>query len=98
MNNETGSSPEFIFVDPRNDVAFRKIFGDENKKEILISFLNNILEFSGTVKEIMDITIQNPYQVPKLKVLKMDIFCQECRQYENDSQRNAGTQRITGSL
>ncbi len=74
MNNETGSSPEFIFVDPRNDVAFRKIFGDENKKEILISFLNNILEFSGTVKEIVDITIQNPYQVPKLKVLKETIL------------------------
>ncbi len=58
------------FVDPKNDVAFRKIFGDENKKEILISFLNNILGFAGTDKEITDITIQNPYQVPKLKGLK----------------------------
>jgi predicted transposase/invertase (TIGR01784 family) len=55
-------------------VAFRKIFGDENKKEILISFLNNILEFSGTDKEIMDITIKNPYQVPKLKELKETIL------------------------
>jgi hypothetical protein len=55
-------------------VAFRKIFGDENKKEILISFLNNILEFAGSDKEIMDITIQNPYQVPKLKDLKETIL------------------------
>jgi len=26
------------FVDIKNDIAFRKIFGNENKKEILISF------------------------------------------------------------
>jgi len=74
MNDQNEASQEFIFVDPKNDVAFRKIFGDENKKEILISFLNNILEFAGTDKEIMDITIQNPYQVPKLKDLKETIL------------------------
>lgn len=62
------------FVDPKNDVAFRKIFGDESKKEILISFLNNILCFAGTDKEIVDITIQNPYQVPKLTGLKETIL------------------------
>jgi hypothetical protein len=74
MNDSNENNQEFIFVDPKNDVAFRKIFGDENKKEILISFLNNILEFSGTDKEIMDITIKNPYQVPKLKELKETIL------------------------
>jgi predicted transposase/invertase (TIGR01784 family) len=74
MNEPNENNQEFIFVDPKNDVAFRKIFGDENKKEILISFLNNILEFSGTDKEIMDITIKNPYQVPKLKELKETIL------------------------
>ena len=74
MNDINEDNREYIFVDPKNDVAFRKIFGDENKKEILISFLNNILEFAGTDKEIMDITIQNPYQVPKLKDLKETIL------------------------
>ncbi len=74
MSTKTKKSVELIFVDPRNDVAFRKIFGDENKKEILISFLNNILEFTDTQKEIVDITIQNPYQVPKLKELKETIL------------------------
>lgn len=62
------------FVNPKNDVAFRKIFGSENKKEILISFLNNILCFAGTDKEIIDITIQNPYQIPKLEGLKETIL------------------------
>jgi predicted transposase/invertase (TIGR01784 family) len=74
MNDKNENSREFIFVDPKNDVAFRKIFGDENKKEILISFLNNILEFAGSDKEIMDIDIKNPYQVPKLKDLKETIL------------------------
>jgi predicted transposase/invertase (TIGR01784 family) len=74
MNDKNETAQEFIFVDPKNDVAFRKIFGDENKKEILISFLNNILEFAGTKKEIIDITIKNPYQVPKLKELKETIL------------------------
>jgi len=76
MSNITGTQPakELSFVNPKNDVAFRKIFGDENKKEILISFLNNILEFAGTNKEIVDITIKNPYQVPRLLELKETIL------------------------
>jgi predicted transposase/invertase (TIGR01784 family) len=62
------------FADPKNDIAFRKIFGDENKKEILISFLNNILNFAGTPKEIADISITDPYQVPRLEELKQTIL------------------------
>ncbi|HLP46414.1 MAG TPA: Rpn family recombination-promoting nuclease/putative transposase [Candidatus Kapabacteria bacterium] len=62
------------FADPKNDVAFKKIFGDENKKGILISFLNNILDFAGTTKEITDIMIANPYQVPKLEGLKYSLL------------------------
>jgi predicted transposase/invertase (TIGR01784 family) len=73
-NDKKETPTESVFVDPKNDIAFRKIFGDENKKEILISFLNNILEFANTSKEIIDITIKNPYQVPKLKELKETIL------------------------
>ena len=32
------------FVDVKNDIAFRKVFGNENRKESLISFLNGISE------------------------------------------------------
>jgi len=41
------------FADPKNDIAFKKIFGDEHKKEILLSFLNAILDFKDE-KEIVD--------------------------------------------
>ncbi|MBF0537429.1 MAG: PD-(D/E)XK nuclease family transposase [Nitrospirae bacterium] len=44
------------FVDVRSDIAFKKIFGNEGKKEILISFLNSVLGLSGD-REIDDITI-----------------------------------------
>ena len=61
------------FVNPKNDVAFKKIFGDENHKEILISFLNAVLNLQGT-HEIADLTILNPYQAPKLDVLKYTVL------------------------
>ncbi len=32
------------FADIKNDIAFRKIFGNEKKTEILISFLNAVLK------------------------------------------------------
>ena len=61
------------FADPKNDLAFKKIFGDENKKEILISFLNAILDFKDE-KTIVDITLVNPYQVPKIEEMKETIL------------------------
>ena len=61
------------FADPKNDLAFKKIFGNENKKEILISFLNSILDFKDE-KKIVDVTLLNPYQVPKIEELKETIL------------------------
>ena len=61
------------FVDVKNDIAFRKIFGNENRKESLISFLNAVLDFHGDQK-ITQVTILNPYQLPKLKGGKVTII------------------------
>ncbi len=61
------------FVDPKNDVAFQKIFGNENKTEILISFLNAVLGLHGD-QEIEEITILNPFQTPKIEALKYTIL------------------------
>lgn len=32
------------FLDPKCDIAFKKIFSNQSKKEIAIDFLNNALE------------------------------------------------------
>ena len=61
------------FADPKNDLAFKKIFGDENHKNILISFLNSILDFKDG-KTIVDVELTNPYQVPKIPELKETIL------------------------
>lgn len=58
------------FVDPKNDVAFKKIFGNEEKKEILISFLNAVLNLEGE-EEINTIESINPhYLKPSLLDVK----------------------------
>jgi predicted transposase/invertase (TIGR01784 family) len=61
------------FADVKNDIAFRKIFGNENKKEVLISFLNAVLDFEDKHK-ITDVTILNPYQLPKFRDGKATII------------------------
>jgi predicted transposase/invertase (TIGR01784 family) len=61
------------FVDVKNDIAFRKVFGNENRKESLISFLNAVLDFQDD-QRIREVTILNPYQLPKLKGGKVTII------------------------
>ena len=61
------------FVDIKNDIAFRKIFGNDKKKEILMSFLNAVLHLDGD-KRIQTITIANPFQMPILANMKTSII------------------------
>ena len=61
------------FVDVKNDVAFRKIFGNEKKKVILISFLNAVLGLNGHDR-IKDVTLLNPYQLPRIRGEKASII------------------------
>jgi len=55
------------FVDPKTDIAFKKIFGNEAHKNILIEFLNEILDLDAPIE---DVSISNSYQAPRLKGLK----------------------------
>jgi predicted transposase/invertase (TIGR01784 family) len=61
------------FVDIKNDIAFRKIFGNDKKTEILISFLNAVLHLEGD-NRIKAITIANPFQLPILPNMKTSII------------------------
>ncbi len=55
------------FLDMKTDYAFKKVFGSDNSKDILLSFLNSVLELG---REIVDLTIEDPYNVPKLQGMK----------------------------
>ncbi len=61
------------FADPRSDIAFKKIFGSQQRSHILISFLNATLGFCGD-RAIASLQILNPYQAPDIKGLKESIL------------------------
>ena len=56
------------FINPKTDFAFKKIFGSEESKDILISFLNALLYEARPVIE--DLEIIDPYLAPNIKGLK----------------------------
>ncbi len=66
------------FLDPKNDVAFRRIFGTEKNKDILIHFLNDILGFTGK-NAIQDIEFLSTIQDPDIASKKQSIVDVLCR-------------------
>ena len=57
-----------IFLSPKIDFVFKKVFGSEQSQDILISFLNAII-YNGE-KIIKSLTIINPYNPGKVMTLK----------------------------
>lgn len=53
------------FADIKNDIAFRKIFGNEQKTAPLISFLNAALQLQGD-ERVVSVSLANPYQFPRI--------------------------------
>ncbi|WP_253299799.1 Rpn family recombination-promoting nuclease/putative transposase [Wolbachia endosymbiont of Chironomus riparius] len=66
------------FLDPKNDVAFRRVFGTEKNKDILIHFLNDILGFTG-VNEIQEVEFLSTIQDPDIASKKQSIVDVLCR-------------------
>ncbi|MGB7127912.1 MAG: Rpn family recombination-promoting nuclease/putative transposase [Candidatus Rhabdochlamydia sp.] len=69
----------FKYLDPKNDIAFKKIFGTEKNKDILLHFLNDILGFSGD-QSIVDVEFLSPILAPKIAVKKqsiVDVLCKD---------------------
>ena len=57
------------FLDVKTDFAFKKVFGSDGSKAILLSFLN-AFDFFGGQQTIVDLTIVDPYQIPLIKGMK----------------------------
>lgn len=65
------------FFDPKNDFAFKKIFGTEKNKDILIHFLNDMITFreNSPIREVTFLkTIQDP-EIAAKKTSIVDILC-----------------------
>lgn len=69
------------FLDPKNDFAFKRIFGQEKNKDILIAFLNDILDHDH-VGQIVDVkllsTIQNA-EIAARKQSILDVLCEDTK-------------------
>jgi len=71
--------PASKFLNPKNDVAFRRIFGSERNKDILIHFINDVLELKGSnrIKEVAFLsTIQEP-EIAAKKESVVDVLCKD---------------------
>ena len=67
------------FLDPKNDVSFKKIFGTEKNKDILIHFLNDMLTFKEKAP-ITDVTFLKTSQDPDIAIQKtsiVDVLCKD---------------------
>lgn len=67
------------FLDPKNDVAFKKIFGTEKNKDILIHFLNDMITFKEKAP-ITEVTFLKTNQDPDIAIKKtsiVDILCKD---------------------
>src|SRR5688572_24235027 len=67
------------FLDPKNDFAFKQVFGTEKNKDVLIHFLNDVLDTNnrGT---IVDIEFLKPSQDPEIIYKKqsvVDVLCKD---------------------
>lgn len=66
-----------IYLSPKSDVAFKKLFGNIAHKNILISFLNSVLKRPEHLK-IIDVTINDPANTPDRPSSKYSIVDLRC--------------------
>ncbi|MCK8825407.1 Rpn family recombination-promoting nuclease/putative transposase [Fuchsiella alkaliacetigena] len=57
-------------LNPRVDFAFKKLFGSEENKDILISFINSVLDEE---EQIEDVILKNPSQLAEIKSIEKAI-------------------------
>lgn len=69
------------FLDPKNDFLFKRLFGKEQNKDILIYFINSILHLSGE-SAVQDVTYLQTDQNPEYAYKKqsmVDVLCRDLK-------------------
>ena len=65
------------FINPFTDVGFKLIFGREITKDLLIDFLNSLLEGERTVKDLHFLDKEKTPRFDKGRTVIYDIFCED---------------------
>ena len=65
------------FLNPKNDYAFKRIFGTKKNQDILIHFINDMLGFSGdaAIKEVSFLQTDHNPEIAAAKQSSVDVMC-----------------------
>ncbi|MDR0521994.1 MAG: Rpn family recombination-promoting nuclease/putative transposase, partial [Planctomycetaceae bacterium] len=69
------------YINPYTDFGFKKLFGEEANKDLLIDFLNAVLPLES---KIVSLTFRNPEQLPDNNVDRKAIFDIACTGEHNE--------------
>ena len=64
------------FINPFTDVGFKRIFGQEVSKPVLIAFLNSLLEGERKILDVKFLDKEQPGDTRDDKSLIYDIYCE----------------------
>ncbi len=66
-----------VFADPKTDFVFKRIFGSEARKPLLIALLNHLLELDGDrrILDVQHLTGEQHVDVAELKLSIVDVKC-----------------------
>jgi len=67
-------------INPRVDFAFKKLFGSEENKDLLISLINAIV---SEEEQVVEVTLKNPYNLVDYRAGKMSILDIKARSENN---------------
>ncbi|MBK8251660.1 MAG: Rpn family recombination-promoting nuclease/putative transposase [Polyangiaceae bacterium] len=65
------------FADPKTSIIFKRIFGAEQRKPLLIALLNHLLELTGDrmIQDVVHLRADQRVHVPELKLSIVDVKC-----------------------
>jgi predicted transposase/invertase (TIGR01784 family) len=66
-----------VFADPKTDFVFKRIFGSEARKPLLIALLNHLLELDGDrrILDVQHLTGEQHVDLAELKLSIVDVKC-----------------------
>ena len=63
------------YINPRVDWAFKRIFGSEDTKECLITFLNGVFEGEFVIKDVKFLKTEQTRHEKKERGVIFDVMC-----------------------
>ena len=65
-----------VFINPFTDVGFKRIFGQEFSKPLLLDFLNNLLEGERKIENITFLDKEIPRDIGEERSIIYDVLCE----------------------